>query len=416
MVKSRTKYGIGRVLCPKNSKRSFAQCCSWFSLSCENVVNLSKSLKLFLKHIASHVLSRTIEIVNKLLSANGALIRAMKYKDTMQQAMDKAAQVGAFLRHNQLAAHPTNYTVGYEYISGNNIELCQAIEQKLAAKARFDDFIMAELYNRYLVPEQQQQEQLLQDVSGMVSRLSGYTDLAAEATENFIDQLDHTVFKLEQDALPMPPALAELKQVTLSYRKQQQQLNQQLLSANQQSHQLRNELEQLKQQRLQDPLTGLYNRVAMQNQVELWLSEQPDRRIAAISVDLDHFSRFNQDYGHTIGDIILSKVARKVRSYVQESGMPVRAGGEEFLLLLPDIDLRTAAEIAEQVRKGVEKLRFISARDKKSLPKVTISLGVALYQASENWYQFLARTTTVMQLAKQRGRNQVASETMLAAQ
>ncbi|CAM5197930.1 hypothetical protein [Alishewanella longhuensis] len=175
----------------------------------------------------------------------------MKYKDTMQQAMDKAAQVGAFLKHNQLAAHPTNYTVGYEYISGNNSELCQAIEQKLAAKACFDDFIMAELYNRYLLPEQQQQEQLLQDVSGMVSRLSGYSDLAAEATENFIDQLDHTVFKLEQDAIPMPPALAELKQVTLSYRKQQQQLNQQLISANQQSHQLRNEIEQLKKQRLQ---------------------------------------------------------------------------------------------------------------------------------------------------------------------
>ena len=146
----------------------------------------------------------------------------------------------------------------------------------------------------------------------------------------------------------------------------------------------------------------------MQNQVELWLSEQPDRRIAAIAVDLDHFARFNQDYGQTIGDIILSKVAKKVRSYVQESGMPVRAGGEEFLLLLPDVDLRTAAEIAEQVRKGVEKLRFVSARDKKSLPKITISLGVALYQASENWYQFLSRTNNVLQLAKQRGRNQVA--------
>ena len=83
----------------------------------------------------------------------------MKYKDSLQQALDKAAQVSAFLKHNQLAAHPTNYTVGYEYISGNNNELCEAIEQKLAAKARFDDFIMAELYNRYLVPEQQQQEQ-----------------------------------------------------------------------------------------------------------------------------------------------------------------------------------------------------------------------------------------------------------------
>jgi diguanylate cyclase len=98
---------------------------------------------------------------------------------------------------------------------------------------------------------------------------------------------------------------------------------------------------------------------------------------------------------------------------VQESGLPVRAGGEEFLILLPDVDLRTASEIAEQIRRGVEKLRFVSSRSKKALPKVTISLGVSLYQAHENWHQFLARSAAVLGIAKKRGRNQVAAENML---
>lgn len=334
----------------------------------------------------------------------------MKYKDTIQQATDKAAQVNAFLKHHLLAAHPTNYTVGYEYISKQHSELCQAIDQKINAKILLDDFIIAELYNRYLLQEQQQQEQLLQEVSGMVTRLSGYSDIAAEATENFIYQLDHAAFKLEQDNTALPAIVAELKQATTAYRQKQQQLNLQLHTANQQSHQLRHELEQLKQQRLQDPLTGLYSRVAMHSQVELWLSEQPDRQIAAIAVDLDYFSTLNQQYGYHIGDVVLAKIAAKVRSYVLQSGMPVRTGGEEFLLLLPDIDLRTATEIAEHIRKGVEKLRFVSGKDKKSLPKITISLGVALYQARENWYQFLTRTQNVLQLAKQRGRNLVVNE------
>ncbi|WP_333606993.1 GGDEF domain-containing protein [Arsukibacterium sp.] len=337
----------------------------------------------------------------------------MKYQDTLQQAQDKAVQVKAFLRQHLLAAHPTNYTVGYEYISGKNIGLCQAIEDKLAANTLLDDFIMAELYSRFLLQEQQRQEQLLQDVSSMVSRLSGYTDLAAESTSDFLQQLEHSLFQLTQPSAEPALVVTHLQQHTLYYQQQQQQLHMQLEAANQHSHQLRHELEQLKLQQLQDPLTGLYNRQAMQNQVELWLSEQPERRIAAIAVDLDHFRHFNQQYGQTIGDVILSKVARKIRSYVQESGMPVRAGGEEFLLLLPDVDLRTATEIAEQVRRGVEKLRFISSRDKKTLPKVTISLGVSLYQAAETWQQFLARTSDIMKLAKQRGRNQVASELML---
>jgi diguanylate cyclase len=81
--------------------------------------------------------------------------------------------------------------------------------------------------------------------------------------------------------------------------------------------------------------------------------------------------------------------------------------------LLPDVDLRTASEIAEQVRRGVEKLRFVSSRSKKALPKITISLGVTLYQAEENWHQFLARSSQVLAVAKKRGRNQVATETML---
>ena len=276
----------------------------------------------------------------------------MKYKDSLQQALDKAAQVSAFLKHNQLAAHPTNYTVGYEYISGNNNELCEAIEQKLAAKTPFDDFIMADLYSRYLVPANPQQEQLLQDAAGIVSRLTGYTDLAAEQVSDYLQQLDFSLMQLQQSNAENMPVVEQLRQHTLSFQQQQQQLQQQLQQANQQSHQLRHEIEQLKQQRLLDPLTGLYNRLAMQNQLDLWFTEQPGRRIAAIAVNLDHFHRFNQDYGNVIGDVILSKVARKISSYVQSSGLPVRSGGEEFLILLPDVDLRSASEIAEQVRRG----------------------------------------------------------------
>lgn len=341
----------------------------------------------------------------------------MKYQDSLQQASEKAAQVKAFLQHAGLAAHPVNYAVCYDYISGYNAELCHVIEQKLAARALLDDFVMADLYSRFLAPANKQQEQLLNDASSMVSRMAAYSDVAAEQVDEYLQQLDVGMYQLQQfsDSQQPLPLLQQLHQQTTDFRHSQQQLKQQLLLAHQQSHQLRQELEQVKQQRLLDPLTGLYNRFAMQNQIDLWFSEQPSRRVAAIAINLDHFSRFNQQYGATIGDVILSKVARKISSYVQSSGLPVRSGGEEFLILLPDVDLRSASEIAEQVRRGVEKLRFVSSRNKTTLPKITISLGVSLFQHRENWYQFLGRTAQVLQLAKQRGRNQVASEVMLSA-
>ncbi|SEA85845.1 GGDEF domain-containing protein [Alkalimonas amylolytica] len=337
----------------------------------------------------------------------------MMYNDPVALAREKSSQAAAFLLRHNLAPHPVNYTVSYEYSSGQNAGLCQAIEQRVSAKLPFDDFIMAELYSHWIEKSHQQNEQLVQRVSTMVTRLSGCTDLAHEATSDYLELLDHQLPELSNSDPALKLNMMQLIEATEKVRRCHLQLNQQLDLANQQSHQLRTELKEMKQLRLLDPLTGLYNRLAMQEHLELWLTEQPERQIAAIAVDLDHFRQFNQDYGDTIGDVILSKVARKVRSYVQDSGLPVRAGGEEFLILLPDVDLRTAGEIAEQVRKGVEKLRFVSSRSKKTLPKVTISLGVSLYQAKENWQQFLARTSQILQIAKHRGRNQVATEAML---
>ena len=338
----------------------------------------------------------------------------MMYQDSIDQASEKAALAMAFLQRHRLAAHPVNFTVGYDYISGVNASLCQTIEQKLAARIVFDDFVMAELYSNYIVTSNKENEQLVNRVNQIVTKLTGTADLASETINDYLEVLDQGLQALNSGEAENPTAiLTQMIDATVELRGSQEKLRDQLQHSAEQSHILRAELDQLKKSRQVDALTGLYNRLAMQEHVDDWLTQDPHRRIAAIAVDLDHFRQFNQDYGMAIGDVILSKVAKKISAYVQESGLPVRAGGEEFLILLPDVDLRTASEIAEQVRRGVEKLRFVSSRSKKALPKITISLGVTLYQAEENWHQFLARSSQVLAVAKKRGRNQVATETML---
>lgn len=339
----------------------------------------------------------------------------MKYQDSVEQAKQKALEINAFLERHHLAAHPVNYTVLYEHFSGKNPELSQAIQHKLLANSFFDDFVMAELYSQWLTPHQAKHEALAQQVSSILAKLAGTADISSEAIEHYTNVLDQTLLCLESDAPERSKqSLHKVLQATHSVKASQLRLQEELDYSKKQCHTLRKELAQLKQERQLDPLTGLYNRQTMHDYLNLWLSENPERRIAAIAVDLDHFAQFNKDYGQNIGDVILSKVAHKVASYVQESGLPVRSGGEEFLLLLPDVDLRTASEIAEQIRRGVEKLRFISSKNKQTLPKMTISLGVSIYKASENWHQFLSRSAQVLHEAKQRGRNQVATETMLA--
>ncbi|CAM3928188.1 GGDEF domain-containing protein [Rheinheimera salexigens] len=342
----------------------------------------------------------------------------MKYQDTFAQAKTKAVTVNAFMQQNFLPANPINYTVCYEYVSKSNTELCQSIEQKITANARFDNFSMTELYNRYLTPVSQQHEHIVYQATGMLNRLSANTDVAAENISLYLNTINAQLVNLQQ--LTPEPSVAkvvnQLQQATTQIQHQQQQLQQQLLLANQHSHQLRDELEQLKQQRLRDPLTGLYNRAAMHNQVDIWLSEQPERNIAAIAISLDQFNNFNQQYGDAVGDIVLSKISNKISSFIQASGIAVRTSADEFLLLLPDIDLRSANEVAHSVRTQVAKLRFVSARNQQALAKVTLSLGVCLYDATENWYQFLARSASVLHIAQQAGQNQIASEAMVAGE
>ena len=130
----------------------------------------------------------------------------------------------------------------------------------------------------------------------------------------------------------------------------------------------------------------------MSKHADTWLSEDADRGIAAIVISVDHFKKFSDRFGVLIGDVILSKIAKKVSSYVDDSGLPVRSASDEFIILLPDVDGGVASEIAEKIKQGVEKLRFVSVQSGVRLPKMSISCGISEMQSKEPLKQFISRT------------------------
>ena len=113
-------------------------------------------------------------------------------------------------------------------------------------------------------------------------------------------------------------------------------------------------------------------------------------------------------FGPLIGDVILSKIATKISSYVDDSGLPVRTGNHEFLILMPEIERTMVGEIAEKIRQGVEKIRFVSSKSGIRLPQMTISLGVTELKSKESLESLISRSKTVLRQAHDRGRNQVA--------
>ncbi len=167
--------------------------------------------------------------------------------------------------------------------------------------------------------------------------------------------------------------------------------------------------EEIQNMALTDPLTGLYNRRGLfeLGRVEFARALRTGRPFSAIMVDLDHFKRINDRYGHFVGDKVLQEAARRAKKSVREVDFIGRYGGEETIILLPETDLQAAIEVAERLRRAISGAPMKIADDLE--PNVTASLGVA--QRDENTLTIetlIARADQAMYIAKHKGRDRVA--------
>jgi diguanylate cyclase (GGDEF)-like protein len=159
---------------------------------------------------------------------------------------------------------------------------------------------------------------------------------------------------------------------------------------------------------VRDPLTGLFNRRYMEETLarELLRAARKTSMLGIIMLDVDHFKRFNDRYGHGAGDLLLREMGKTLRTQIRGGDIVCRYGGEEFLLILPEASLETTRARAESVRQSVAALHLLY----ESLPldPVTISLGVAVYPQHGDTADLLVRTAdTALYQAKANGRNQV---------
>lgn len=159
--------------------------------------------------------------------------------------------------------------------------------------------------------------------------------------------------------------------------------------------------EEAKNNSLQDTLTGLANRRALQMQLtkSIEAAKRYNEKLSVIMLDIDHFKDFNDKYGHVEGDRLLVRMAGIILHEMRSSDHVFRYGGEEFLVLLPQTDLNKACEVAERVRKSVE-----------VATGVTISLGVSSYHEIMWDDEGLIKTAdAALYQAKQKGRNRVVA-------
>jgi diguanylate cyclase (GGDEF)-like protein len=168
--------------------------------------------------------------------------------------------------------------------------------------------------------------------------------------------------------------------------------------------------ESLHEQSIKDALTGLFNRRFVDEFLvrELARAERKTRQLSMIALDIDHFKRINDTFGHGAGDKVLQKVGTILQAHVRGSDVASRVGGEEFLLLLAESPLTLAVKRAEDIRSAIHKMAL--QYENKDLGLITASFGAVAFPDHGRTAESLIRAADrALYAAKNGGRNQVVS-------
>ena len=183
-------------------------------------------------------------------------------------------------------------------------------------------------------------------------------------------------------------------------------LSERVAHMEQEAQGFREHLEVQRQKALIDPLTGLPNRAAwserLEHEIKQW--QQHGNTLSLAMLDLDHFKRINDNYGHLAGDKVLKIIATVLRKRLRGSDFIARFGGEEFVLLMPATPPAVGAKLLETLRAAIEACPFHFKGERVT---ITISMGLATFRAGEHSDLVLKRADQALYRAKNAGRNRV---------
>lgn len=268
------------------------------------------------------------------------------------------------------------------------------------------------------VAEAEQHELNLGDVSAKVeaaiATLMSGIGAAGQDTRHFGAALDGLARDLTGNGGPavLQKAVAGVLMETCRMLEKTKALEERLAESSDEVRALRERMESARREAMTDALTGIANRKALNASLRLAAREaaRQSSELCLLMVDIDHFKRFNDTYGHALGDQVLRLVAKALVDNVKGRDLAARYGGEEFCIVLPNTRLADAMTVAEQLRLAVGRKKIIRKGSTEDYGSITMSIGVARLSVGESVAQLIQRADSALYFAKRNGRNRVASE------
>ncbi|TVQ34930.1 MAG: GGDEF domain-containing protein [Geminicoccaceae bacterium] len=329
-------------------------------------------------------------------------------------ASDWARDALVAMRDRSIAPTPENYLVWYTVAADANPTLSRVIQVLDTQSAPYDDERNQELFGRFFGDQTERGvlealgeriEQRLVDLARLLEQIvvgtQSYDDKLDDAGERLASPLSATDFQgllstLRADTQSLRDSAADWTNHTTAHAAEMQQLRADLAAA-------RAEAET-------DALTGSGNRKRFDRRLRelAALACEQGSSLTLFFADIDHFKSFNDTYGHALGDRVLSLVAGKLREVAGPSVEVFRYGGEEFAALATGLELVSAVEIAETIRRSVAGARISRRSGGEPLRRITLSVGLSQYEPGEPLARFLDRSDAALYAAKNAGRNRTS--------
>jgi diguanylate cyclase len=319
------------------------------------------------------------------------------------------------LRRSSIPPYPQFYELLYTYATGVNPELNARINGIFRDGIPTTD-VAQTLYQEFLHAGDQRER-----ISNVSERMSARIDAVYEAIDvamanantysgSLASASDDLSEEVGRDAMR---ALAErLLTETRRMQDTNRKLEEKLQSSRDDIAQLQHDLDMVRQESMLDPLTKLFNRKSFDDELVRsmeWANDQ-DEPLSLMLLDIDHFKRFNDIYGHQTGDQVLRLVAMTLKSNIKGKDMAARYGGEEFVAILPSTDLDGAITVADNIRRSIQSKELLKRSTNEKLGRVTASIGIATLRRDDVPASLIERADRCLYAAKHAGRNRVFGE------
>ncbi len=322
-----------------------------------------------------------------------------------------------------IPANPNNFAVWYHYSAKTIPDLTKELDALLDAGETFTNERNASIFSRFFTLDREGEaifrtaKEVEERLADIISNMNQAGDGAAaygEALLNFTGKIQSATGDEGDEGIK--DLVSGMLETTRDMEEKNRRLEKKLQDSSLEISQLKGNLEEVRSEAMTDALTGIPNRKLFDIQLcrETTEVDENGGELSLLMIDIDYFKKFNDTYGHLVGDQVLRLIGAVLTSCVKGQDTAARYGGEEFAIILPNTDLDGALAVGKGICTQVGEKKVLNKKTGEDFGQLTISVGVGVFKNGDLPTDLIARADGALYKAKEQGRNRVVTEAQAA--